>query len=85
MHGCFTFYRDAPRLWRDTSTIDEVNELVRAWFITLEKQGCHRLMNGNPSAVLQAMVLSLGGFRFSNQHLEFNIDPQHLHRDFLFR
>ncbi|OXU28585.1 hypothetical protein TSAR_004806 [Trichomalopsis sarcophagae] len=85
--GCYRGHHtlDAPRLWRDTSTIDAINELVRAWSITLEKQGCHRLMTGNPSAVLQAMVLSLGGLRFSNQHLEFNIDPQHLHRDFLFR
>ncbi|XP_011497817.1 PREDICTED: uncharacterized protein KIAA2013 homolog [Ceratosolen solmsi marchali] len=85
--GCYRGHHtlDAPRLWRDTSTIDMINELVRAWSITLEKQGCYRLMTGNPSAVLQAIVLSLGGLRFSNQHLEFNIDPQHLHRDFLFR
>ncbi|XP_014206584.1 uncharacterized protein KIAA2013 homolog [Copidosoma floridanum] len=82
-HGHHTL--NAPRLWTDTSTIDAVNRLVESWLITLEKQGCYKLMNGNPSAVLQAIVLSLGGFRFSNQHLEFNIDPQHLHRDFLFR
>jgi hypothetical protein len=31
------------------------------------------------------MTLSFGGFRFSNQHLEFNIHPKFLHRDYLFR
>lgn len=42
-------------------------------------------MIGDPAAVQQAIVLSLGSLRFSNQHLEFNIDPQYLHRDYLFR
>lgn len=62
-----------------------MNEIVEAWLITLEKQGCHHLMTGGPAAIQQAIVLSLGGLRFSNQHLEFNIDPQYLHRDYLFR
>ncbi|KAG7210712.1 hypothetical protein KM043_012212 [Ampulex compressa] len=82
-HGHHTL--DAPRLWKDTSSPDGINEIVEAWLITLEKQGCHHLMTGGPSAVQQAIVLSLGSLRFSNQHLEFNIDPQYLHRDFLFR
>ncbi|XP_043278837.1 uncharacterized protein KIAA2013 homolog isoform X2 [Venturia canescens] len=76
---------EAPRLWEDTGGIEGVNSVTRAWLITLEKQECHRLMTGGPAAVQQAMVLSLGGLRFSNQHLEFNIDPQYLHRDYLFR
>lgn len=85
--GCYRGHHtlDAPRLWKDTSTIDNVNNVVEAWLITLEKQGCHHLMAGDPVAVQQAIVLSLGSLRFSNQHLEFNIDPQYLHRDYLFR
>ncbi|XP_015594642.1 uncharacterized protein KIAA2013 homolog [Cephus cinctus] len=85
--GCYRGHHtlDAPRLWKDTSSISNVNEIVLAWLITLEKQGCHHLITGGPSAVQQAIVLSLGGLRFSNQHLEFNIDPQYLHRDYLFR
>lgn len=85
--GCYRGHHtlDAPTLWKDTSTIEGVNNIVEAWLITLEKQGCHHLMSGGPSAVQQAMILSLGGLRFSNQHLEFNIDPQYLHRDYLFR
>lgn len=31
------------------------------------------------------MILSFGSLRFSNQHLEYNIHPSKLHRDFLFR
>lgn len=65
--------------------MEGVNGIVKAWLITLEKQGCHHLVIGDPAAVQQAIVLSLGGLRFSNQHLEFNIDPQYLHRNYLFR
>ncbi|XP_076756900.1 uncharacterized protein KIAA2013 homolog [Xylocopa sonorina] len=85
--GCYRGHHtlDAPRLWKDTSTINAVNSVVEAWLITLEKQGCHHLTTGDPAAVQQAIVLSLGSLRFSNQHLEFNIDPQYLHRDYLFR
>lgn len=35
--------------------------------------------------MVQAMVLSFGGLRFSNQHLELNIHPKNLHRDLDFR
>ena len=85
--GCYRGHHtlDALRLWEDTSSIDGVNNVGEAWLITLEKQGCHHLMTGDPSAVQQAIILSLGSLRFSNQHLEFNIDPQYLHRDYLFR
>ncbi|XP_016916509.1 uncharacterized protein KIAA2013 homolog isoform X2 [Apis cerana] len=85
--GCYCGHHtlDAPRLWKDTSSIDAINNVVEAWLVTLEKQGCHHLMIGDPAAVQQAIVLSLGSLRFSNQHLEFNIDPQYLHRDYLFR
>lgn len=48
-------------------------------------QGCHNLVKAGASGVIQAMVLSLGGLRFSNQHLELNIHPRYLHRDYLYR
>lgn len=48
-------------------------------------QGCHNLIKAGASGVLQAMILSFGGFRFSNQHLELNIHPKYLHRDYFFR
>lgn len=66
-------------------TVDELNSLVSSWLLTLEKQGCHNLIKAGASGAIQAMVLSFGGFRFSNQHLEFNIHPKYLHRDYFYR
>lgn len=67
------------------TSIEELNMVVKLWLLTLEKQGCHHLIKAGASGVLQAMVLSFGGFRFSNQHLELNIHPKYLHRDYIFR
>lgn len=85
--GCYGNHHtlQAVNLWGDLSTIDSINKIVSYWLLTLEKQGCHNLVKAGASGVLQAMVLSFGGFRFSNQHLEFNIHPQFLHREYLFR
>lgn len=35
--------------------------------------------------VMQAMILSFGGFKFSNHHLEYDTEPKDLHRDYSFR
>jgi hypothetical protein len=35
--------------------------------------------------VLQSMLLSIGGIRFRNHHLEMFLDPKELHRDMMFR
>ncbi len=37
------------------------------------------------NGILQAMLLSIGGIRFRNHHLEMNLDPKELHRDMFFR
>jgi hypothetical protein len=37
------------------------------------------------NGVLQSMLLSIGGIRFRNHHLEVYIDPKELHRDMLLR
>ena len=37
------------------------------------------------NGVLQSMLLSVGGIRFRNHHLEMFIDPKELHRDMFFR
>lgn len=85
--GCFDSYHtlQAENLWKNMRNLDELNGLVGSWLLTLEKQGCHNLIKAGASGIIQAMVLSFGGFRFSNQHLEFNIHPKFLHRDYLFR
>lgn len=43
------------------------------------------MVRAGASGVIQAMLLSFGSFRFSNQHLECNMHPKYLHRDFHFR
>ncbi|CAH0382203.1 unnamed protein product [Bemisia tabaci] len=86
--GCYGGHHQtfqAVNLWGDLTTLQEVNKVVSVWILTLEKQGCHKLMSAGANGAVQAMVLSYGSFRFSNQHLEFNIHPQFLDRDFLFR
>lgn len=85
--GCYDSYHtlQAENLWKDMKTLEEANLVVQTWMLTLEKQGCHNLIRAGASGIIQSMVLSFGGFRFSNQHLEFNIHPKFLHRDFTFR
>lgn len=85
--GCFDSNPtlQAGALWKSADTIEESNRICMAWLLTLEKQGCHNLIRAGASGVLQAMILSFGGFSFSNQHLELNIHPKYLHRDYFFR
>lgn len=85
--GCYDSYHtlQAENLWKEMRTLEEANLVVQTWMLTLEKQGCHNLIRAGASGIIQSMVLSFGGFRFSNQHLEFNIHPKFLHRDFTFR
>ncbi|XP_022173274.1 uncharacterized protein KIAA2013 homolog [Myzus persicae] len=88
VEGCYGANHDtlqAVGLWSNLSSIEKIYNAVSLWIITLEKQGCHNLVNAGASGVAQAMVLSFGNFRFSNQHLEFNMHPKFLHRDFHFR
>lgn len=87
--GCYGGYHHTLQalssLWRQLNTFKEVNETVSLWLLTLEKQGCHKLLRLGAEGVAQAMILSFGGFRFSAHHLEFKIDPKFLHRDYFFR
>lgn len=85
--GCYDSYHtlQAANLWKTMGSLDSLNNVVASWMLTLEKQGCHNLIKAGASGIIQAMVLSFGSFRFSNQHLEFNIHPKFLHRDYQFR
>lgn len=85
--NCYAHYPtlQADNLWKSLTTLEEINNLVNIWLLTLEKNGCHNLLKAGSSGLIQAMVLSFGGFRFSNNHLEFNIHPKYLHRDYHFR
>lgn len=85
--GCYEGHStlDAYNLWKPLNTLSNLNAVASVWLLTLEKQGCHNLLRAGASGVNQAMILSFGSLRFSNQHLEYNIHPSKLHRDFLFR
>lgn len=88
VEGCYGGYHhtlQALGLWKKLSTYQQINEIVSLWLLTLEKQGCHKLLLLGAEGVMQAMSLSFGGFRFSSHHLEFKIDPKFLHRDYYFR
>lgn len=47
----------------------------------------HGSLSISPGAdgALQAVILSIGALKFSNDHLEFNTHPKDLHRDYFFR
>ncbi|KAK3597582.1 hypothetical protein CHS0354_030125 [Potamilus streckersoni] len=71
-------------LWVDPYDEDGIARIVATWIITLEKQGCNVMIQAGTEGVLQAMLLSIGALRFSNDHLEFWMHPKDLHRDFVF-
>ncbi|CAN8004692.1 unnamed protein product, partial [Ixodes hexagonus] len=75
----------ASTLWTDLSSLSSVTNAVTLWMLTLENQGCSKLMKSGAEGVLQAMVLSLGAFLFKDSHLEFNTQPKDLHRELFFR
>lgn len=85
--GCYGDYHtlEAKNLWGHLRTVEDINQITAYWLLTLEKHGCHNMLKAGAHGVVQAMVLSFGGLRFSNQHLEFNIHPKYLHREYLFR
>jgi hypothetical protein len=49
------------------------------------KNGCANFLKLGVTGIIQAIVLSLGGLKFSNHHLELNLNPKQLHRNFMFR
>jgi hypothetical protein len=79
------FSRQAAKLWLDLTSMDRVVQVTSLWLKTLESQGCHKLVKMGAEGVMQAMLLSFGSWKFSNQHLEFNTEPKDLHRDFHYR
>ncbi|XP_064635163.1 uncharacterized protein KIAA2013 homolog isoform X2 [Lineus longissimus] len=75
----------ASTLWADLDTVDSISSVVKTWMITLEAHGCAHMLKAGADGALQAMILSFGGMKFSNDHLEFNTMPKDLHRDYMFR
>ena len=81
--GCYSGIRtlQATKLWTPLTSLTRVDTVVSYWLLNLEKNGCHNLIRAGADGVMQAMVLSLPGLKFSNHHLELNVHPRELHRD----
>lgn len=75
----------ASTLWADLTSLSSVTNAVNLWMLTLENQGCSKLIKIGAEGVLQAVVLSLGAFLFKDSHLELNTQPKDLHRELFFR
>ncbi|CAF4389031.1 unnamed protein product, partial [Adineta steineri] len=73
------------KLWIAPGDDLAVSQLAHLWRSTLSRKGCFTLMRSGANGVLQSMLLSIGGIRFRNHHLEMYLDPKDLHRDMFFR
>lgn len=73
----------AHKLWREVNSEISVAQLARLWTLTLEKQGCGTMLKAGADGVLEAIVLSIGALKFTNDHLEFGMEPKDLHRDMM--
>lgn len=75
----------APKLWKFFKSEQDISDQSALWYLTLMKNGCYNFLKLGVDGILQAMVLSLGGLKFSNHHLELNLNPKQLHRNYYFR
>ena len=76
----------AVKLWKLPRNEFDVSTLTSIWTLTLQKHGCRNLVdNTGVHGVLQAIILSIGGFKFTNHHLDLNLNPLQLHRNYEFR
>lgn len=74
----------ATKLWQAAKNENDIGDLNSLWYLTLTKNGCTNFLKLGVDGTLQAIVLSFG-LKFSNHHLELNLDPKQLHRNYMFR
>ena len=72
-------------MWPSVTTEESLTQLIQTWMITLTKHGCESMLQAGSDGTHQAMILSFGALKFSNDHLEFGTPPGDLHRDYFFR
>ncbi|KAK7884467.1 hypothetical protein WMY93_027590 [Mugilogobius chulae] len=76
----------AENLWPDRlSSAAHILQLVTLWTLTLQKRGCKVLVAAGAHGVMQGMVLSFGGLQFTENHLQFQADPDVLHNSYALR
>uniref|UniRef100_A0A7M4F830 KIAA2013 n=1 Tax=Crocodylus porosus TaxID=8502 RepID=A0A7M4F830_CROPO len=76
----------AENLWPETLTsVPQILQLLDLWKLTLQKRGCKGLVAAGVHGLMQGMVLSFGGLQFTENHLQFQADPDVLHNSYSLR
>jgi len=75
----------ATKLWKYAKNETDISDLSSLWYLTLMKNGCTNFLKLGIDGIIQAIVLSIGGLKFSNHHLELNLNPKQIHRNYMFR
>lgn len=76
----------AENLWpAHLLTVPQVLQLSDLWKLTLQKRGCKGLLVAGAHGLMQGMVLSFGGLQFTENHLQFQADPDVLHNSYSLR
>ncbi|XP_066500757.1 uncharacterized protein KIAA2013 homolog [Hoplias malabaricus] len=76
----------AENLWPGrVSSVAQVLQLVNLWTLTLQKRGCKVLVAAGAHGLMQGSVLSFGGLQFTENHLQFQADPDVLHNSYSLR
>ncbi|XP_061648229.1 uncharacterized protein KIAA2013 homolog isoform X1 [Phyllopteryx taeniolatus] len=76
----------AENLWPErVSGTAQILQLVTLWTLTLQKRGCKVLVAAGAHGAMQGMVLSFGGLQFTENHLQFQADPDVLHNSYALR
>ncbi|XP_006866442.1 PREDICTED: uncharacterized protein KIAA2013 homolog [Chrysochloris asiatica] len=73
----------AENLWPgQLATVQQILQLSDLWKLTLQKRGCKGLVRAGAPGIMQGMVLSFGGLQFTENHLQFQADPDVLHNSY---
>ncbi|KAG1952381.1 procollagen-lysine,2-oxoglutarate 5-dioxygenase [Pimephales promelas] len=76
----------AENLWPERLTnVAQILQLVNLWNLTFQKRGCKVLVAAGTHGMMQGMVLSFGGLQFTENHLQFQADPDVLHNSYSLR
>ncbi|XP_061907842.1 uncharacterized protein KIAA2013 homolog isoform X1 [Entelurus aequoreus] len=76
----------AENLWPErVSSAAQILQLVTLWTLTLQKRGCKALVAAGAHGAMQGMALSFGGLQFTENHLQFQADPDVLHNSYALR
>ncbi|KAM9299656.1 uncharacterized protein KIAA2013 homolog [Gastrophryne carolinensis] len=85
---CFSGHASmhAENLWPgQLSGVPQVLQLWERWKLTLQKRGCKALVAAGAHGLMQGMILSFGGLQFTENHLQFQADPDVLHNSYALR